>query len=166
MPAVAVGFRFNQRRKVLISRPPHSGVNSGTHSEHIVTINDIPRHRVPHCANREVLDGTGFIEGRAHRERVVLNHVHNWQLPKRSERETFMKCADINRPISHEADRDSIVTAILCGKGESRCHRDLSADDAPAAKEVVLDIVEVHRAAAASRATGVFAKQLCHTGAG
>ena len=57
---------------------------------------------------------------------------------------------------------DLVCAAILGGEGDAGGQRNLSADDAVAAEEVLVGVEEVHRAALALRAAADLAEQLGH----
>src|SRR5690606_17364281 len=78
------------------------------------------------------------------------------------EGEALVPGALVDRAFSEEAQGDGAVFSVLGGEGKARGHGDMRPHDAPAPMKALLRVIEVHRAAPALGATGLFAKKLCH----
>ncbi len=90
--------------------------------------------------------------------------IDHRQPPQTSHVERFVERAAVDRCFAEEAETDLIAAAILDREADSRRDRDVGADDAVAAQEVVFPTEEVHRAALAVRAACCLAEQLGHDG--
>ena len=77
-----------------------------------------------------------------------------------------MECALINRAIAKKAKRNPILISIFRSERHSGCERNVRADDRMSAVHVILLVEKMHRAAESTRAAGLLAEKLSHTGVG
>ena len=83
----------------------------------------------------------------AHRIAIVLDDVDHRQLPEFSHVEAFIDLALVRRAISKIGHGDVTVLPVVVGKGQTGAERNLRADNAVAAVEILLLGEHVHGAA-------------------
>ncbi len=98
----------------------------------------------------------------AHRITVVLDHIDDRQLPKFGHVEALIDLALVRCAVAEIGDRHIVVAAIEIRESEAGAERNLCADDAVPAIEVLLLGEHVHRAALAARISTAPAGKLRH----
>src|ERR1043166_6806938 len=78
----------------------------------------------------------------------------------------LMKRADVHGAVAEVADGDALALFVAQRIRGARREREVTADDAVAAVEAMLDVEEMHRAALPLREAGGLAEQLRHDLAG
>ena len=87
------------------------------------------------------------------------------QLPERGHVEGFVDLALVRGAVAEIGDADIVLPLVAVGEGEACAQRDLRADDAVAAEEVLLAAEHVHRAALAAGIAAFAAGELGHDAA-
>ncbi len=98
----------------------------------------------------------------AHGVAVVLDHVDDRQLPQLRHVEALVDLALVRGAVAEIGERDAPVLAVPVGEAEPGAERDLRADDAVAAVEVLLLGEHVHRAALALGVAAAASGELGH----
>ena len=124
-------------------------LGSGLHRPHVHAVDLEARNTEGDAALREIGFGRRADDRRAHRVAIVLDHVDHRQLPQRRHVEALIDLALVGRAVAEEGQADIVVAAIAVGEGEPGAERDLRADDAMAAVEVLFLGEHVHGAALA-----------------
>jgi hypothetical protein len=104
------------------------------------------------------------LERRAHPVAVVLDDVHDRQLPETGHVQRLVERTGVDHRLAHEADADLVAVAVLDRERDAGRERHVAADDAVTTKEVGLPVEEVHRAALAARAAIDATEELGHHG--
>ena len=104
----------------------------------------------------------GALDGGAHAVAVVLNDVDHRQLPQLGHVEGFVDLALVDGAVAAIGVTDATVVLVLVGEGETGAERDLGADDAVAAEEVLFAAEHVHGAALALGIAAPAAGQFRH----
>jgi hypothetical protein len=128
------------------------------HRQHIHAVDVHARHVV--AALVEVADGGGALDRRAHGVLVVLADEYARQAPEHRHVERLEQLALVRRAVAVQRNDHLVLLLVLAAERDAGAERHLRADDAVAAVEAALSVVEVHRAAAALRAAGAAAEQL------
>src|SRR5678810_591092 len=105
------------------------------------------------------------LQRRAHAVAIVLDHVHDRQLPEAGHVERFVERARVDDRLAHEADAHLVAAPILDGEGNAGAERNVRANDAVAAEEVQALVEHVHRAALTASTAVDAAEELGHHGA-
>ncbi len=114
------------------------------------------------AALREIGLGRRARHRSAHGVAVVLDDVDDRQLPQRGHVEALVDLALVGGAVAEIGQRDVLVAAIAVGESEAGAERNLRADDAVAAVEILLLGEHVHRAALATGVASTASGQLGH----
>jgi hypothetical protein len=95
-------------------------------------------------------------------ERVTDDHVDHRKLPQLRHVEAFVDLALVRRAVAEIGQADKIIAAIAVGKGETGSERDLGANNAVAAEEVLLLAEHVHGATLALGIAAMASGQFGH----
>src|SRR5882757_1425667 len=98
----------------------------------------------------------------AHGVAVVLDDIDHRQLPQLRHVEALIDLALVRGAVAEIGQADEIIAAIAVGEGEASAERDLRADDAMAAEEVLLLAEHVHGAALAPRIAAAASGEFGH----
>src|SRR6202011_1131657 len=110
-------FRLDQRRTAALARTQYGGAARLPHGRGIVSINGDGGHVVALTADRDVGNRRSVFELGMFRTSVVMAEEDDRKLPHGREIESFVKCADVARPIAEIGDRDPILTTHLACPG-------------------------------------------------
>src|SRR3954469_11332838 len=160
--AVAVGLHLEDERA--LARPAMldgaaAGVADGAHVHAVdLLAGDVERH----AALREIGLGRGAGDRGAHGVAVVLDHVDHRELPQLGHVEALVDLALVRGAVAEIGERDAPVLPVPVGEAEPGAERDLSADGAVAAVEVLLLGEHVHRAALALGVAAAASGELGH----
>ena len=141
-------------------------VAGGLDRAHVHAVDLLAGNAERDAALREIGLRRGALDRGAHGVAVVLDDVDDRQLPELGHVEALVDLALVGRAVAEIGQRDVVVAAVLVGEGEAGAERDLRADDAVAAVEVLLVGEHVHRAALAARIAAAAAGQLGHDALG
>src|SRR5206468_10686632 len=90
----------------------------------------------------------------AHGKEVVFADENDRQLKERSQIQSFMKRALVDRAVTEKAEGHAIFAPVLNGKRQSNSKWNVGADNGVPAVHVSLTVKEMHRTAQASRTAG------------
>src|SRR6185503_6394693 len=147
--AVAIGLHFQDERALAGAAPGDRLVARSLHGSDIHAVDLLARNVEGGAALGKIGQGRGARHRRAHGVTVVLDHVDHRELPQLRHVEALVDLALVGRAVAEIGDADEIIAAVTVGEGEPRPERDLGADDAMAAVEVLLHAEHVHGAALA-----------------
>jgi hypothetical protein len=143
------------------------GAGAGfTHRDDVHAVDFLARDPERDAALVEGGFGRRALDAGAHGVLVVLDHVHDRQLPELGHVEALVDLALVGRAVAHIGVADVAIALVAVGQRQAGAERYLGADDAVAAVEAGLDVEHVHRAALAARRTARAAGQLGHHFAG
>jgi hypothetical protein len=80
---------------------------------------------------------------------VVFDDVDDGQLPQRRHIEALVNLTLVNGTVTEVADIDLAILGVFMSEGQTGTDRNLRADDAMAAEELLLAAEHVHRSALA-----------------
>ena len=130
--------------------------------DHVVAVDDLPRHAVPGRALDEVGDGALGVPAGRQRELVVLAGEHDRQLPGGGEVHRLVRGPLAGRAVAEERDRRLVRPAKLRGQRRPARVREAGSDDPVAADDVEGEVGDVHRAAEPLAVAGPPAEHLGH----
>src|ERR1700743_3801934 len=166
MAAVAVGLHFQDIRALAFPAPGDRFFTRRLDRTHVHAVDLLARN-----VERNTALGKIGLRGRAghrrtHRVAVVLDDINDRKLPQLSHVEAFVDLALVGSAVAEIGDADEIIAAIAVGKSKAGAERNLRADDAMAAEEILLLAEHVHRAALAVGIATAAAGQLSHNALG
>src|SRR5439155_2097325 len=103
---------------------------------------------------------------RTHGVAVVLDHIDHRELPQLRHVEALVDLALVGRAVAEIGEADEIIAAVAVGEGKPRPERDLGADDAMAAVEILLHAEHVHGATLALGIAAAAAGEFGHHAVG
>jgi hypothetical protein len=115
-----------------------------------------------HAALGEIRLRRGAVHGGAHGVAVVLDHVHDGQLPELRHVEALVDLALVRGAVAEVGQADVAVVLVLVREADAGPERHLRAHDAVAAVEVLLLREHVHGAALAFRQAAAASGELRH----
>ena len=147
--AIAVGLHFQDVGPLAGAAPGDRLVAGGLHRADVHAVDLLARDIEGGAALGEIGLRRGARHRGAHGVAVVLDDVDHRQLPQLRHVEAFIDLALVGRAVAEIGQADEIIAAIAVGEGETGAERDLGADDAVAAEEILLLAEHVHGAALA-----------------
>src|SRR5206468_97684 len=106
------------------------------HGENILTVHCLTVHAIAFGADEDVLVGSGARDRGTHAVAIVLDDEDDRQIPEGSEIQRFVKCADVDRRLTEEADTQLVSTAILDGEADSGGDWNVTADNSVSTEEI------------------------------
>src|SRR5438876_64571 len=160
--AEAIRLGLEEEWLARLARPLHGAARGVAHLEHVVAVDDLELHRVAARPDRDVGDGHGAVERRAHGVLVVLADEDDGQLPEPREREPLVERPHVRGTVAEEAERDVALLTVLARESHPGGDRHVAADDGPPAEEPLRRVEEVHRPAPSPARSGRTAVELGH----
>jgi len=156
--AEPVDLRLHQRRATARAGQAHGRGNRGVHEHRVPAVDGDPRHGERPGLHRQRLPGSGvrvlLLHPGDHVVGVVLQHVHDGQLPQRGHVQGLGERALLGRAVTEEAQHHLPLPADLRRVRGAGGLRDALPDDPGRAQEPALGIGQVHRAAVAAAQPG------------
>ena len=90
------------------------------------------------------------LERRTHAVPVVLDQIHDRQLPETRHVQRFVKGTRVHDGLTHEADADLVAAAVFDREADPCGERHMRADDSMTAEKVHIAVEEVHRSTLAA----------------
>lgn len=163
MTIVAVGVDFDDAGLELLAGSLHGDVGLGANFVDVGAVDDVPVHAVGFGALGQKLGlGRGaFLRG-AHRVAVIFDDIDHGDLEEFGEVKRLMVGALVDRAITEVAEAAALLLEILEAVGQTQSQWCLTSDNAVATPEVFIWSEEVHGAALAFGAAGLFAEHFGH----
>src|SRR5262245_56678987 len=162
MAAVSVGLHLKNKGPLAFTAPGNRLVAGGLDGADIHAVDLLAGNVEGVAALGEIGLRRGTRHRGAHGVAVVLDYIDHRQLPELGHVETLIDLALVRSAIAEIGHADRVVTSVTIGEGKPGAERDLRADDAVTAVEVLLLAEHVHGAALALGVATLPAGQLGH----
>src|SRR5216683_1713760 len=147
MAHVAISFAFDQGRAATLASTADCRFRDGVNRLHILTVNLDAQHSIGCSATRYAGVLGGATEGHLRRVQVVLTHIHDGQVPQRTEIDGFVKRTTIDRTLAKKADNHLALLTQFGAKRATGREGNGSAHNSVGAHKPVFGRVHVHAAA-------------------